>query len=183
MHNFFMLFIWYSFFGFLLELLYTRMIRAKKRDRKCFLFAPLCPVYGFGAAAILSLPPVISSTPALLFVVGALAATLVEYLTALFYERGVGISFWDYSDLPANLSGRVCLLFSGLWGALACFLVYGIHPAIMALRVEIPILLQCTLFVLFASDAIITLILLHRSKSTDSLKWYASLGNKMLQPS
>ncbi len=180
MYNFFTLFLMYSFAGFLLEMLYSRLVKAEKLDRKCFLFAPLCPVYGFGAAAIFSLPPVVLNHPPLLFIGGALAATLVEYLTALFYEHGVGVAFWDYSELPANLSGRVCLLFTAAWGALSCFLVYVIHPAVLSLGLNIPILIQAVLFLFLSADAIITLFLLHKSKSTDSLKWYASAGQKAL---
>ena len=45
----------YSFFGFLLEVVYARLTRAKKRDRKCRLLLPLCPVYGLGAAVLSAL--------------------------------------------------------------------------------------------------------------------------------
>ena len=42
-------FIIYSFCGFLLEVAFARAIRHPKRDRKCLIFLPLCPVYGLGA--------------------------------------------------------------------------------------------------------------------------------------
>lgn len=50
-------FIWYSFLGFLLEVGYARWTGGR-RDRKCLLLLPLCPVYGLGACAVLLLPPV-----------------------------------------------------------------------------------------------------------------------------
>ena len=43
----------YSFFGFLLEVAFARAIGHPKRDRKCFLLLPMCPVYGLGALLIL----------------------------------------------------------------------------------------------------------------------------------
>ena len=48
-------FIWYSFLGFLLEVGYARWTGGR-RDRKCLLLLPLCPVYGLGACAVLLLP-------------------------------------------------------------------------------------------------------------------------------
>ena len=49
-------FIIYSFCGFLLEVAFARAIRHPKRDRKCLLLLPLCPVYGLGMLAVLALP-------------------------------------------------------------------------------------------------------------------------------
>ena len=53
MVRWFWYFVLYSFFGFLLEVAFARATHNPKRDRKCFYFLPLCPVYGFGALLIL----------------------------------------------------------------------------------------------------------------------------------
>jgi len=166
-------FIFYSFVGFLLEVFFSHLIRAKTLARKCFLFSPLCPVYGLGAVAILSLPDFILAQPVLLFFAGSLTATLVEYGIALFYECGVGVQFWDYSHLRLNLSGRVCLLFSFFWGALSCLLVYVLHPILIPLLSSIPASFHAALFLFVSMDAIFSLLLLHKSASTECLKWYA----------
>ena len=73
-------FIIYSFMGFLLEVAFARAIRHPKRDRKCLLLLPLCPVYGLGACLILCLAPMGNS---LLWVAlaGGLAATGAELAT------------------------------------------------------------------------------------------------------
>ena len=55
---------------------------------------PLCPVYGLGALAVLSLPALLLRRPLLVFLAGALVATLVEYVVAVFYEKGVGVRFY-----------------------------------------------------------------------------------------
>ena len=57
----------YSFLGFLVEVVYVRAVGGAKRDRKCRLFLPICPVYGLGALAILALPPALRAHPLLLF--------------------------------------------------------------------------------------------------------------------
>ena len=51
---YFMYFVLYSFIGFLLETLYTLVTRGILISKKCFLINLLCPVYGFGAIAILA---------------------------------------------------------------------------------------------------------------------------------
>lgn len=90
MDQFFSTFFLYSFLGFLIEVAYTRLCHHPKQDRKCLLFLPLCPVYGLGALAVLSLPALLLRRPLLVFLAGALVATLVEYVVAVFYEKGVG---------------------------------------------------------------------------------------------
>ncbi|MEG1857791.1 MAG: putative ABC transporter permease, partial [Pseudoflavonifractor sp.] len=104
-------FLIYSFLGFLLEVLFARVTRSSKRDRKCRRFLPLCPVYGLGAMLILLLPAQVRGSPWLLFLWGGAAATAAEYLLGLFYERVAGVKFWDYSHLPLNVGGKICLLF------------------------------------------------------------------------
>ena len=49
-------FLIYSFLGFLIEVCYVRITGEPKRDRKCRLFLPICPVYGLGAVGLLFLP-------------------------------------------------------------------------------------------------------------------------------
>ena len=105
----------YSFLGFLLEVAYARAVRAEKQDRKCFYFLPLCPVYGLGALLILAPAPLLAGRPLLLALWSGAAATGAEYAMSLFYEKLFRASFWDYTALPWNLGGRVCLAFSTLW--------------------------------------------------------------------
>lgn len=165
-------FVIYSFLGFLLEVVYARLTHSGKPDRKCFLLLPLCPVYGLGALAILTAAQFLYHRPLLLAVVGGGAATAVEYLMDLFYEKVLGVSFWDYSDLPLNINGRVCLPFSLAWGVLALGLVYLLHPWMEALTAYIPVGLFPPAGILLASDAIISAWLLKTTGTTDSLKWY-----------
>jgi uncharacterized membrane protein len=165
-------FVFYSFIGFLLEVLYSRLTRSHKLDRKCFLLSPLCPVYGFSAVALILLPSWIVQSPPLFFLAGGLTATIVEYCTGLFYERGVGVQFWNYASLPGNISGRICVLFSFFWSILACFFIYVLHPAISNILSQVPLILLQFLFLFLSVDGIISLILLHKTSSTDILKWY-----------
>lgn len=162
----------YSFLGFVLEVVYARVIRARKRDRKCRLFLPICPVYGFGAVAITALPAVITTRPVLLFFAGGLAATIIEYLAAVFYEKVWHVSFWDYSRLPGNLQGRVCVPFAAIWGLLSLGLVYWFHPHLEAFTALLPPQLFFPVTLLFAVDFAMTGHVLRSEQTTEILRWY-----------
>lgn len=165
-------FVIYSFFGFLLEVVFARLIRAEKKDRKCFVLLPLCPVYGLGALAILLLPEPVRRSGPLLVLLGGLIATGVEYLMAVYYEKRLGVVFWDYSQLRGNLHGRVCPVFSLFWGLLAVVLVRRIHPLVARAAAGIPVPLTVAAMLLLAADSVYTAALLRRTRSTGSLRWY-----------
>lgn len=168
-------FLIYSVLGFLLEVVFARFTRSPKQDRKCMLLFPLCPVYGLGALAIVHLPAAVRGNPLLLFFGGALAATAVEYAMDWFYETALGVRFWDYSDLPWNLNGRVSLLFSGFWGLLAISLVTWVHPPVLRLISIIPKGLFLPVFLLFLTDGILSAWTLRATGTTDCLRWYDRL--------
>ena len=122
-------FLVYSWLGFLLEAVYALWVGASP-DRKCLAVLPLCPVYGLGACAILLLVP--RETALLpLFLLGCGTATAAEYAASLFYQRVLGVSFWDYRGLPGSVQGRVCLPFSLAWGLLSIPLVRWLPPALV----------------------------------------------------
>ncbi len=56
------------------------------------------------------------------FAIGAAcsaAVTAVEYVSGCVLNRRLKLGVWDYSKMPANLNGQVCLLYSMLWGGLS----------------------------------------------------------------
>lgn len=168
-------FLIYSFFGFLLEVAFARVTHAKKQDRKCMYLLPLCPVYGVGALLIVHLPAAARGRPALLFLCGALAATAAEYGMDFFYEKVLGVRFWDYSALPWNLNGRVCLLFSAAWGLLSLVLTAWVHPAVARWISAIPAGWTLPAVLLVLLDTGFTVYLLRTTGRTGSLRWYDRL--------
>ncbi len=175
MAAYFWYFMIYSFLGFGLEVLFARATGNPKRDRKCLYFLPLCPVYGLGAVLILRLPPAVRAQPLLLYPSAALAATAAEYAVDLFCQRVLGVRFWDYSALPMNLKGRVCLLFSLIWGGLALGLIYAVHPGLTRLVAAIPGWATVFAAAFLALDGGFTVYVLRRSGTTRALRWYADL--------
>ena len=161
----------YSMMGCLLEIAFARATRSRP-DRKRTLFLPLCPVYGVGACLCLLTAPLTKSNPALLFLTGAVVCTAAEYLTAVWYERVLGVAFWNYDGQRGNLWGRVCLPFSAAWGALVLCLTYWIHPAVAGLVRAIPAPLFYFAAPLTLADLIVSGVMLRRTHDRACLRWY-----------
>lgn len=47
--------------------------------------------------------------------IGTLIVLMIEYVSGLFLNCYLGLHIWDYSNLPFNINGQVCLLFGILW--------------------------------------------------------------------
>lgn len=166
-------FLIYSFCGFLLEVAFARIMGHPKRDRKCFLLLPMCPVYGLGALLILWLA---RPERGILWVMvmGALAATAAELLMGLFYRHVLKVEFWDYSDMRGNLAGLVCPMFSLFWAILSLGLVYWVHPWVTKLVAAIPGWLTPPALILLGADALVSSVALRRAGTTEVLRWYAT---------
>ena len=62
--------------------------------------------------------------------VGACLVTGLELLTGLIVNLWLDLRVWDYSDLPLNFLGQICLYYSLLWiplSAAAVFLEDGLR--------------------------------------------------------
>lgn len=51
--------------------------------------------------------------------IGGTIITGLELLSGLFLNVYLGFRIWDYSDLPLNVMGQICVPFWGLWCLLA----------------------------------------------------------------
>jgi len=48
-------------------------------------------------------------------VIGALVITCIEFVAGVILNIELGLGIWDYSNLPFNIMGQICLPFSLLW--------------------------------------------------------------------
>lgn len=84
---------------------------------------------------------------------GGLAATVVEYVLHFIYQEILGVSIWNYSNLPYNINGRVCLMFTVFWSILSMGLVYFIHPLVEKRMAAMPKTLFAVLLLFVGMDA------------------------------
>ena len=120
------LFLIYSFYGVIVEMIfcYAREYKGVIESRCGLLYLPLSPIYGLGGVLVsLVLLPHLAN-PLLIFGLSLVLCTALEYLASFVMEKAFKSVFWDYSNKPLNLHGRVCLEFAFYWGILGVFLIY-----------------------------------------------------------
>lgn len=128
--NTFLTFIIYSFIGYIAEVIYATTYY-KKITNRGFLFGPLCPIYGVGALLIIYTLSRYYNDPVIVFVFGIIITSLVEYYTSYILEKFFHNKWWNYSDKPFNINGRICLFNSLLFGIGSLLIVYVANPLII----------------------------------------------------
>ena len=161
-------FLFYSFLGFLAEVAFARAVGAEKRDRKCFLALPLCPVYGLAMGLAAWLVPEEWSFPAAA-VAGAVICTGTEYLVHWLYESAFSVRFWDYAGERGNLHGRVCLRFTAAWGVLSALGLKLCQPRLALLAAAVPTPVTAWAWALLTADAALSAGVLLRFHDTELL--------------
>lgn len=53
----------------------------------------------------------------------AAGVTGIEFVFGLVFNRWLKMRVWDYSDMPMNIMGQICLLYTVLWGVLCCAVI------------------------------------------------------------
>lgn len=146
----------YAALGWAAEVAYAA-IKQHRLVNRGFLNGPLCPVYGFGMVAMLVLLAPWPGNALAVFAGGAVITTAIEGLAGWLLYKLFHARWWDYSHLPCNLGGFVCLPFSLLWGAGSVVMVLLVHPPIARLTAAIPAgalrALDLVLLALLAVDA------------------------------
>lgn len=116
----------YCFFGWIIESTYVSVCTGNWVNRG-FMRGPVIPIYGTGAIIILFAVIPFRTSPVLVFILGTIAASVLEFVTGFVMERIYKVRYWDYSDKPFNLCGYICLFNSLCWGVLSILLIYLVH--------------------------------------------------------
>ena len=67
-----------------------------------------------------------------------IVGSAVEYICSWGQELVLGSRSWDYSNMPFNLNGRICLLYSIFWGILGVLWIKNIYPRMAKWILKIP---------------------------------------------
>jgi hypothetical protein len=165
----------YSFLGWILEVIYHAVTTGRVVNRG-FLDGPVCPIYGFGALAVVSLSDLAASVrpdfvnPPLVFLVGMVLATAIELFAGWLLDRLFHTQWWDYSDKPLHFHGYICLEFSLLWGVMSVFAIFILHPFVRMMTPSfLPLpatrLFLGALYLIFAADVFTTVVDIRRFSS------------------
>jgi len=177
-------FVIYSFMGWCIESVYAT-INKREFVNRGFLHGPFCTIYGFGTLSIIILLKPIESNYAFLFIGAVFLTSSLEYITGYILETAFNSTWWDYSDQPYNLHGRICLSFSMIWGLVAMIILKVVHPYIVYIVNSIPpnkgrMIFYIT-FVYLMIDFIITVIIILKLRSllTQLNAAYSDLTDKL----
>lgn len=148
-------FIIYSFLGFIVETIFGMLTKGVIESRRSCFYGPFCCIYGLGAAIMIPGLQKFKHSNWTLFIAGAIEGSAVEYVVSLIGELIFQIKWWDYSNMPFNINGRICILFTVFWGVLALGLMRLINPYIERMIDSIPkkifnfLTIFLTIFLLF----------------------------------
>lgn len=158
----------YSFIGWVLEVA-TAYKKHERFINRGFFVGPYVPIYGFCALIFLFLLKD-ETSPINIFVYSAIIASFIEYITSYLMEKIFKARWWDYSDKPFNINGRVYLINSTIFGILGYILIGIVDPKISFFLSSIdPFWLSViTTFILFLFifDAIFSFNVMQKIKNT-----------------
>lgn len=120
----------YSLIGWVCETVSESFLNRRFINRG-FLNGPFCPVYGFGAFAVLWATRGLPRNAVLIFIVSAVVTSALEYFTGWLLETVFKAKWWDYSHMKYNIHGRICLLNTVLFGLMCVGLVLFLQPFVV----------------------------------------------------
>ncbi|MBQ8159727.1 MAG: hypothetical protein IJ083_03155 [Clostridia bacterium] len=157
-----LLFFAYAFLGWCIEVT-LKYIQYHRFINRGFLTGPCLPIYGSGAAlitvAVGALAPMEKGLGTT-FMISFVLCGVLEYFASYFMEKRFHARWWDYSQKPMNLHGRIWignLLLFGLGGVL---IIHVLNPVLTMILSAISFLgreiTAGCLSVLFLADYVMT---------------------------
>ena len=155
------------FVGVVVEIIWCMITKGHYESRTGLIYGPFNLVYGFGAALLSAcLYRFRNRSKIFSFAGGLITGSVVEYVCSWVQEMIFGTTSWDYSNLPFNLNGRICRMYSLLWGLLGVFWVKSLYPRMAKWILKIPNragkILTWVLTAFFIFNAVVTCIAVYR---------------------
>ena len=168
-YYYFLLFLIYSFIGWLIEVI-GKLIEKHKFINRGFLVGPICPIYGHGCLLMILTLSRYKDNPLVLFVNAIFICSLLEYFTSYFMEKIFKARWWDYSTKRFNLNGRICaetMIPFGILGTLVICVINPIFEYLLNLfNFETIKITAVVLFIIYIIDYTISLIIMFGFKGT-----------------
>lgn len=170
-----------SCIGWGIEVVFRKFFSAENPQHKWvnpgFCTGPYLPIYGFGLC-VLYLIASLESTEMIrnpfwnktaLFLTMAVCMTLIEYIGGFISLKYFHVRLWDYRDMPGNIQGIICPLFSLFWAILGALYYFLVHPHILGALAWLSQNLAFSFFIglfygVFLIDVCVSMQLMNRLK-------------------
>lgn len=128
-----------SFAGVVVEMLWCLLTNGYLESRAGLVYGPFNLLYGVGAVTLsVCLFRYRNRSSGFSFAGGMIVGSVVEYVCSWGQELLFGSTSWDYSNLPFNLNGRICLLYSVFWGFLGVLWMKNLYPRLARWILKLP---------------------------------------------
>ena len=118
-----------SVFGWILEGIGSIVIDHMLINHSALVIGPFNAIYGVGACALTAaLLKFKDKNIFLIFIIGFIGGSLIEYIMSWGMELVLGFTAWDYSSFFLNINGRICLVYSCIWGVLSIVWIKYLYP-------------------------------------------------------
>ena len=175
-YKLFWLFLIGAVLGDLVETVFCRLTAGVWMSRSSLVWGPFSIVWGLAIAAATALLYKDREKPDRhLFFIGTVLGGAYEYVCSVFTELVFGTVFWDYSEIPFNLGGRINLLYCFFWGIAAVIWIKWMYPFFSGWIEKIPVLwgyiLTWVLVVFMAADiAVSTMALIRYGRRSEGMQ-------------
>lgn len=128
-----------SFAGVVLEMLWCLITTGHIESRAGLVYGPFNLLYGAGAMLLTAtLFKYRNRGYFWSFLGGFVVGSVLEYACSWGQEVLIGSRSWDYSHMPLNLNGRICLTYSMFWGILGVLWIKDLYPRMAKYILKIP---------------------------------------------
>lgn len=167
-----LLFFIFAVLGWIMEVS-LKYIQYHRFINRGFLIGPYCPIYGWGVVGVTILVGGLigrQGTIGETFLAGFVICGALEYFTSYYMEKFFHARWWDYSDKPMNLNGRIWIGNLILFGLASVVIVRFIAPHYFnwadTLPATILSIISVGIIILVGTDYVVSHFLMNIVKKT-----------------
>ena len=173
-----LLFFTFSFLGWCMEVT-LKYIQFHRFINRGFLIGPCLPIYGTGATVITLSVYLVGGefrTISGVFLASMISSGALEYFSSWIMEKLFHARWWDYSQKPMNLHGRIWIGNLLLFGLAGVILSEIVVPPVMMFYLRIPAIIRWIVSGVLAVTAIVDAVVSYGITSTVKKEMYQYSG-------
>lgn len=169
-YKLFWIFVIGSVIGAIVEIIFCWLVYDIVMSRSSLVYGQFSVVWGLGGVFLTyTLHWFIDKSDRFILIAGTILGGVFEYVCSVFTEYVFGCVFWDYSNIPFNINGRVNLLYCFFWGIASLIWIKICYPWISHLIEKLPLttgrIITWILIVFFVFNISVTCAALYQMKN------------------